>query len=322
MIRLGRCARNHILTRPGASLIAYRLQAQRSRDPKHIFTDPSNNEILDTKHFFTVPNQKLDNGQESIATAIQESIKSQRRRRVKQILSAFIVAVVGTIFGYNVGYKVMYLHEQAFIPAYPVPKRRSFTADELRTINVDEIKEMADYKLLEKLSMHPMIKEEYGVPLHHAPGVPLRSREFSVWQENPNPCLAGVLIAPYNAPKDVSKWHSIPFLFKWRLVTRSINVMNYVDSFLDRFGTGTSDLLEVVNANRELGDYKYERPQHYSQNHRASHLWFLGEMDLGDGSMIVYKGRYHVDIKLQQVDLLRRENNELVRYVLYQASEK
>ncbi|SCU83478.1 LAFA_0D03840g1_1 [Lachancea sp. 'fantastica'] len=322
MIRLTTKIRHHALPHCRVSFIPCRSLAVQSRDPKHIFTNPSNNEILDSKHFFTSPNATVVAEEDLIAATIQESIKSNRRKKVKHISSAFVVAVLGTVLGYSVGYKVMYLHEQAFIPAYPVPKRRRFDADELRSINLGEIKEMADYKVLERLSMHPMIKEQYGVPLHHAPGVPLKSRNFSVWQEDPNPCLAGILVKPYNAPKDQSTWHTIPFLFKWRLIHRSIDVMDSVNQLLSKFGTETTDLLDVVNPSRESGDFKYERPKHYSQGQQASNLWFLGEMDLGDNAMIVFKGRYHVDIKLQQVDLLRRENNELVRYVLYQADEK
>ncbi|CEP62837.1 Aim39p LALA0_S06e04962g [Lachancea lanzarotensis] len=323
MIRLIANTSNRIVTRyPVFFKKLDRSLATQSRDPKHIFTNPSNNEILDSKHFFTSPNANVGSEEDLIAATIQESIKSNRRKKFKHISSAFVVALLTTILGYSVGYKVMYLHEQAFIPAYPVPKKRSFNTDELKSINVREIEELANYKVLERLSMHPMIKEQYGVPLHHAPGVPLRSRNFSVWQENPNPCLAGILVKPYNAPKDQSVWHTIPFMFKWRLVHRSIDVVDSVNQLLSRFGTETTDLLDVVNPNRENGDFKYERPQHYSQSHQASHLWFLGEMELDENSIIVFKGRYHVDIKLQQVDLLRRENNELVRYVLYQADEK
>ncbi|SCV01759.1 LANO_0F13388g1_1 [Lachancea nothofagi CBS 11611] len=316
------CCRRYFFKTSSTASICRRLMSQNSRDPRHVFTDPSNNEILDSKHFFTNPGHALHTDEEVITTTIQQSIRTQRRKRVKHISSAFIVAVLGTIFGYSVAYKVLYLNEESFIPAYPVSKTRNFSHDELKFINTEEIKKIAEYKLLEKLSMHPMIKEEYGVPLHKSPGVPLKSHDFLVWHEDPNPCLAGFLIAPYNCPKDQFKWHTVPFLFKWRIVNRSINFTDFADRLLGRFGLGTSDLFQVVNPDHEIGEYKYERPIQHTKNHRISNVWFMGEMDLGKNDMIVFKGKYHIDVNVRQVDLLRKEGDKLVRYVLYQADEK
>ena len=173
------------------------LLKQTTRDPKHVFTNSSNNEVLDPKHFFTNPDQNSFTPDEVIAQSIQASIKNQRRRRTRQISSALFVALFGVVFGYSIGYKVLYLREESFIPLYPVAKTRSFTDSELKQINLDEIKRLAENRLLEKLSMHPMIKEEYGVPLHKTQAFPLKVRELSVWRKDPNPCVAGFVIAPY-----------------------------------------------------------------------------------------------------------------------------
>ncbi|SCU97403.1 LADA_0H06106g1_1 [Lachancea dasiensis] len=298
------------------------LNVNNVHDPKHVFTNPSNNEVPDSMHFFSRPDSKMVSEEELVVGSIQQSIKNQRRKRLRDICGAFAVALVGTILGYSIGYRVVYLHEESFIPVYPVPKARNFSDDELRSINTQEIREMAEYKLLEKLSMHPMIKEEYGVPLHKSPGVSLKTHEFSVWQEDPNPCLAGFQVVPRSSPNDGIGWHLVPFLFKWRLSTRSIDLTDFADRILGLFGVESSDIYQIVNPSLEPGGYKYERPPHYSQNHRATNLCFMGELDLGQNDRIVFKGRYHVDIKLQQVDLLRKEKGKLVRYVLYQSNAR
>ncbi|CAR21991.1 Aim39p [Lachancea thermotolerans CBS 6340] len=304
------------------SLSHRRLLSQKIPDPKHVFTDPSNNEIVDSKHFFTNPSRDNLIEEEAIAKSIEASIKNQRRRRGKQVSSALAAALFATIFGYTIGYKVLYLHEHSFIPAYPVPKARNFSSNELKHINVDEIKHLAEYKLLEKLSMHPMIKEQYGVPLHKSQGISLESRQFSVWRQDVDPCIAGILIAPIDSPKDEHTWHNVPPLCKWRITNRSVNFRSFADQVLGRVGIDSSDLIQVIKPEKDCGDFKYGRPPHHSDGPRTMHICFLGEMKLGNEDLIIFRGTCHIDLKLQQVDLLRKENDKLVRYVLYHETKE
>ncbi|SCW01701.1 LAFE_0E05402g1_1 [Lachancea fermentati] len=312
---------NHLVNRSSAVLgLSKRTLTQKPHDPKHIFSSPAANPTPDPKHFFTnptFPSHTPGLDEETINRSIQDSIRQQRRRKTKQIASALAVAMFGTIFGYSICYKVWYLHEESFIPLYPASRTRKLSSRDLQRLNVKDIKDLADFRVLEKLSMHPMIKEQYGVPLRTSKGSPPKTHELTLWCEDQDPCLTGILVKPYGNGRDSHTWHGIPAFCKWRVTHRPISISSSVEKFLNFFGLGTSDLFQVVNPDKVYGEFKYEFPLHHGDEDHSMHVWFLGEMELSKNDLIVFKGKYHVDVKLEQVDLLRREDGKLVRYVLF-----
>ncbi|SCU99742.1 LAMI_0G00518g1_1 [Lachancea mirantina] len=317
-------------TRPQWALIRSFSHLQRRLnknpvDPKHIFTEPKTNKILDSKHFFTPPHhdqspdQVLDS--ELITQTVQQSLRHARRRKYKNIFGALVVILLGTVFGYGVGYKVLYLHEEIFIPVYPASKVRNLSKRDLQQLNVSDIKELAEYRVLEKLSMHPMIKEQYGIPLRTAHGDAPKTSEFSLWCEDQDPCIGGICIRPADNQNGNRHWHTLPKLLKWRFTYRSVSLLDSAEKILNFLGLETSDVFQVINPDKVLGEFKYEFPlRHHEENH-AMHVWFIGEMKLSKNDLIIFKGKYHVDTKLSQIDLLRREDGKLIRYVLYQQNE-
>lgn len=180
---------------------------------------------------------------------------------------------------------------------------------------------LSKIRVLEQLSQHDMIKEEYGVPLHDAdtnetPEV----QDFSIWCEDQDPCVTGIVIEPNDERPTSHQWYRVPFLFKWRLTHRPLSISRTVDGVLNGIGLSSSDLFQIVAPETVYGSFKYEYP--IQDDDHSMHIWFLGEMKLDNDSLVVYKGKYHVDVKLEQIDLLRKENGKLVRYILYKEGEK
>lgn len=302
-------------------LISKRLLSQHPRDPKHVFTEPAADEVRDPKHFFTSPPPtppRTAANEEVFSSSIQQAMLSQKRQQRKSIVRALFIAVFGVIFGYSIGYKVLYCHEKSFIPLYPAPRARKLSKKDLKRLNIEDIKQLAQFRVLGKLTAHNMIKEEYGIPLKTADGKPPTTRDFSIWCEDQDPCVTGVLFKPYERriKDDGHTWHTLFHLLQFRITHKPISISSSVESMLNLIGLGTSDLFQVVNPEKVYGDFKYEFPLQHGEEDHSMHIWFLGEMELGN-DLIVYKGKYHVDVKLQQIDLLRREEGKLIRYVLY-----
>ncbi|EHN00328.1 YOL053W-like protein [Saccharomyces cerevisiae x Saccharomyces kudriavzevii VIN7] len=161
-----------------------------------------------------------------------------------------------------------------------------------------------------------MIKEQYGVPLLDKDGNSPRLNEFSMWCEDQDPCVTGIVMEPDDQRDSSHTWYRIPFVCKWRITHRPISIQRAVDSLLNRIGLETADLFEIISPERVYGSFKYEYP--LQGDSHALHVWFHGEIELDDDSLIVYNGKYHVDVKLQEIDLFRREKNgQLVQYVLF-----
>ncbi|AET38392.1 Aim39p Ecym_2682 [Eremothecium cymbalariae DBVPG len=299
-------------------------------DPTHIFTDPKTNKAREPPNFFQ--EQAFGNGairdktslfkpgQNVLADALSTSIREQQRHRKKTVWSSIFVTVFGILFGYSVGYKVVYKGEEVFIPVWPAKRSRPLSTKDAAGLNIQEVKRIVEFRVLEKLSMHKMIKEQFGVPLRTNYGRKPQSDQFQVWCEDEDPCIKGIVMRPSSSrlEKTDDKWHRIPPILDWRMAYRPISIQRMVEKFLSVFGLRTSDLFQVVNPDKVLGDFKYEHPLPKRNEHDHSmHICFLGKMHLSPDSVIVYKGQYHVDARLEQIDLLRLENGELVRYVLH-----
>lgn len=314
-------------------------------DPKYVFSRPppgsakvggsgsgkNSQSESDTKHFFTKP-QLLDGNtsrnqqhhqQESDTDShlIGQAIAQHRKRRRRQTWGAIFTGTFGTLFGYYIGYKVLYLDEESFIPIYPSSRMRKPSRADLRKIDVQHVKKVSKLRVLEKLSEHNMIKEEYGVPLHDSDDInPPKVKEFSIWCEDQDPCVTGLVIRRDQPDKPTTHtWYRIPYIFQWRTTHRPIYISRSIGNFFRNIGFDYSNIYEIITPEKVYGSFKYEYP--IPGDDHSLHIWFLGEMQLSKDTLIVYKGKYHVDVKLEQIDLLRKENGKLVRYVLYKGDD-
>lgn len=310
-----------------------RFLATQSQDPKYVFSKPpspstvqrktSEGGINDGKHFFTPPkgNPKNSSEEDGNVNIIGQVIAQQRSKRRRQLISAILVGVIGTILGYSVGYKVLYLREQSFIPLFPASTIRKLSERDRRAIDIKRVEDLSRIRVLEQLSQHEMIKEQYGVPLHDADtNETPKVQDFSIWGEDQDPCVTGLVIEPDDGRPSTHSWYRIPFLVKWRLTHRPISISRAINNLLQGIGLSTTDLFQVIAPEKVYGSFKYEYP--LPGDDHSMHIWFLGEMKLNNESLVVYKGKFHVDVKLQEIDLLRKENDELVRYILYKDGGK
>ncbi|AAS54276.1 AGL215Wp [Eremothecium gossypii ATCC 10895] len=305
-------------------------------DPKHIFTDPQTNRIRDPPNYFQKGRGRGTEdaplpadmhygmgAQEAVSEAIGASIRQQRARKRRGILLALVVAVFGTVFGYSIGYRVFYKHSESFLPLWPAKRSRPLSEKDAANLRVAEVKRMAEFRVFERLSMHKMIKEQFGVPLHTQDGKKPETNVFVLWCEDQDPCITGLLFRPSgsHAPDHGHTWHDFLGLVQWRVTHRPVSIRNAAERVLNFIGLGTSDLFQMVDPSKVYGDFKYEFPlPKRNDNDHAMHICFLGEMPLGPDSLVVYRGKYHVGVRLDQVDLFRREDGKLIRYVLYKNS--
>ncbi|AQZ10388.1 AIM39 (YOL053W) [Zygosaccharomyces parabailii] len=283
-------------------------------DPRYVFSQPplTGGTGQNGTHFFTDPQDgKQDKG--NSVEAIGEEIARQRRQKRTQFAFRLFVVSIASVLGYSIGYKVIYKGEQTFLPLLPASRIRKLSAEDSRRIKVEEVKLLSRVRVLEKLSQHEMIKEQYGVPLLNveAPNVD----EFTMWCEDMDPCVIGLVIEPDDGRRSTHVWYRIPHILKWRLTYRPINLSKTINELAQSVGLSVNDVFQIISPEKVYGSFKYEYP--VAGDDHPMHLWFLGEMKLGKDSLIIYKGRYHVDVKLEQIHLLRRENGKLIRYILY-----
>lgn len=299
-------------------------------DPKYVFSKPPTSSKFpddpqnkDGKHFFTPPNSanvKADAFSDEV-TSIGQAIASQRRKKRRQLISLILFGTIGGILGYSVCYKAIYLREQSFIPLFPSSRIRKLSNKDKRRIAIKQVEDVARLRVLEQLSQHPMIKDEYSVPLldsntQETPKV----HNFEMWCEDQDPCVTGIVVEPNDSRASSHEWYKVPFLFKWRITHRPISISRTVTDFLNGIGLSSTDIFQIIAPENVYGSFKYEFP--IQGDDHSMHIWFLGEMDLGNESLVVFKGKFHVDAKLQQIDLLRKENNKLIRYILYKDDRK
>lgn len=298
-------------------------------DPKYVFSKPpqqpalqQNGDVKSGKYIFSTPNEELKEqaGEYEQSNVLGQAILQQRRKRRKQVVTFVLLGLIGSVLGYSVGYKALYRREQSFIPLFPASKIRKLSERDRSRIDVEGVKQLSQIRVLQQLSQHEMIKEQYGVPLHDTETHEIPElQEFNIWCEDQEFSVTGVVIEPDDRRPSSHQWYRIPFLVKWRLTHRPLSIAKAVDELMEDIGLSSSDLYQIISPERVYGSFKYEYP--LRGDHQAKHIWFLGEMRLNSESLVVYKGKYHVDVKLEEIDLLRKEEGKLVRYILYKEDE-
>lgn len=253
-------------------------------------------------------------------TSIGQAIVDFRRKRRWNNIKFGIFGTFVGIFGYFVVYKVFYKGEETFLPISPASKVRNLSYSDLERLDTEQIESMVGIKVLEHLSRHPMIKEEYGVPLYTTDGKQLVMEDFNVWCEDQDPCIFGLLLkSDKKEEKEKNSkhtWHRIPFILKWRFTYRPVFLAQDLTNLFQQLSGQYNDIFQIISPEQMYGAFKYEYPIH-GDNH-SMHVIFSGEIPLNKNSLVLFQGKYHVDVKFDEICLIRREGDELVKYILYE----
>ena len=310
-------------------------------------------------HFFTpiprndTPQTTQDNKSSALAAAnaINEYRRQKTRRALRNTVIAIGILIMGGL-GYQIGYKVLYLQQESFLPLCPSLHVHKLNRYELEHIDVAYLEKLVRVKVMERILLNDFIMREYGVPLklsfdlegnHHGDNGGVNGAtvdEFKVWGENDGPVILGIKFRPDNGrisgyinggSSIENVWHRIPYVLKWRLARKSVDVTKNVDEFLENIGA-KGDRIGVSPAmpnsfgpfdsrryNKSVRDLGIIRRDHEGgeEDDLPVRICFAGVMYFNGDSKVVYKGQYHVDIRFDEISLLRKEGDKLVEYILY-----
>ncbi|KAH3903592.1 Aim39p SCDLUD_001236 [Saccharomycodes ludwigii] len=311
-----------------------------NKDALHFFSSAKNS---NTPSSYEQPSTRSTSPQAIDLNIIQKSVirqKSKNQRKV--IFSSFLIIIFSSLIGYTICYKILFCKEDSSWPIYIHFKdfQRNVSNEELQNLDLISIKRLAEKDSLLKISLHNMIKEDYKIPLEvDEAGTELFTK---LWVKEKGPSITFVKFAPKNKNKedayvkgDSTEWHSFLGLFKYKIQTEHISSLPTLANTLDLFqlipGKETDDdsmykyqaVPPTGSSNEEDEDLEENKIKH-------PRVWFIGEFKLReDGSLIIYRGNYHTDVNILEIDLLRNETsdivkentnnnqNQLVRYVLY-----
>lgn len=285
----------------------------------------SNNPSFDTTHFFSSPNKttnkhiKTPSGDsETNGVDIGLAIRQYQNRKRRVAIWFISTTLLSLLIGYKVVYKVIYRGQESYIPFWPCNKYHKLTAKEQDKLNINNVKSVVTTKLMGKLTSHDFIKEQYGVPLRISSKTNGEVEKFEVWCEDQDLVVFGILLEPNDGVKIDSRnkrWHMVPGLFKWKFSHQSMDFKERIQDILDVIGIKYDKMIrpEVI-----YDTFKYEVPIHGdNENNHAMHICFYGELNLDKESKVTFKGKYHVDTKFEEIELLRNEDGKLVNYILY-----
>lgn len=271
------------------------------------------NKTNDTKHFFTQPDPLRNS----------DIIESYRRmQRMKRFQTALIIvsSLLITLIGYQVGYKVIYLKKESFLAISPSLSRiHKLNKSELKYLDIHYMRMIIRKRVIEKIVSNDFIKEQYGIPFKMDT---IRDEkddeEFKIWSEDENLIIYGFKFKPYDK-KNEENWHNIFGLFQWRFSIRSVNINQIIEDFLIGIGIRYD---KITIPEKQYGSFKNEYPIHdddegFDNYDRRRHICFIGEITIDDKSKIIYRGKYHVDTKFDEIYLMRKENDKKVKYLLY-----
>ncbi|CAL9731097.1 hypothetical protein MOUN0_L01024 [Monosporozyma unispora] len=287
----------------------------------HIHT--INSPTLDTTHFFSSPNKTLKEpitshrtNSKSASMDIGSAIRQYQNRKRWFAIWFTITTFLSLLIGYKIIYKVIYMRKESYIPFCPCSKYHKLTPKEQEKLNITNLKKFVATKLMGKLTSHNFIKEHYGVPLRISSNNEIEN--FDVWCEDEDLVVFGILFKANDGVRIDSqgkRWHPIPGLFKWKFSHQSVNIKERIQDTLDAIGIKYD---KMITPEVTYGTFKYEVPIHGDDEHNhAMHICFYGELNLDRDSKVTFKGKYHVDVKFEEIDLLRNEEDKLVKYILY-----
>ena len=314
----------------------------------HFFTPIPRNDAPQT----TKDNHNNNNKSSALAAnAISEYRRQKTRRALRNAVIAIGILIMGGL-GYQIGYKVIYLRQESFLPLCPSLHVHKLNRYELEHIDVAYLERLVRMKVMERILLNDFIMQEYGVPLklsfdleggHRSGNGGVNGTavdEFKVWGENDGPVILGIKFRPDSGRinsyingggSTESVWHRIPHVLKWRLARKSVDVTKSVDEFLENIGAkgdrigvspampnsfGPFDTRRYNNGVRDLGIIRRDH-EGGEEDDLPVRICFAGVMYFNGDSKVVYKGQYHVDIRFDEISLLRREGDKLVEYILY-----
>lgn len=319
-------------------------------DSTHFFTSPNRDEPSSKiNNFFSSTTKYNDN---IPGTSIGEAIKQHQNRKRRFVIWFTLSTLLSLFIGYKIIYKVVYLKRDSYIPLFPCNKFHKLTPKEEQKLNINNVKDFIYTKLMSKLTSHDFIKDHYGVPLR-IPSTPHNQvinndndknnnsnnnnkfQKFNIWCEDEDLVVFGILFKPNDDIRidcNNKKWHLVPGLFKWKFSHQSVNIMERIQDVLDFIGLKYD---KMITPEVTYDTFKYEVPIHFNDNgdiniydsinnnHHAMHICFNGELSIDDKSVVRFEGKYHVDVKFEEISLTRRENDgNLVKYILYNNNEQ
>ena len=271
------------------------------------------NQDNDTKHFFTPPDPMRNND-------IIESYRGMQRMKRFQTALIIISSLLITLIGYQIGYKVIYLEKESFIAISPsISRIHKLNKNELKYLDIPYMRKIIRKRVMEKIVSNDFIKEQFGIPFKiDIIQDEKDDEEFKIWSEDENLIIYGFKFKPYDK-KNSDNWHKIFKLFQWRFSIRSVNINQIIEDFLIGIGIRYD---KITIPEKQYGSFKNEYPIHdddeeFDNYDRRRHICFIGEITIDDKSKIIYRGKYHVDTKFDEIYLMRKENDKNVKYLLY-----
>ncbi|CAB4252949.1 similar to Saccharomyces cerevisiae YOL053W AIM39 Putative protein of unknown function [Maudiozyma barnettii] len=278
----------------------------------------------DAKHFFSRPEEDLN---ANINKEIMESYRRMQNKKRLQTGMIIISSLIITIIGYQVCFKVMYLKRDAFIALWPSPyKIHPLTETEKQYLDIPYMKMIVKKRTIEKVVRNEFIREEYGVPLKVDMHDDNKQDQFKVWSEDEDLVIYGIKFRPNRANRSKrsnDNWHGFLGLFQWRFSVRSVNLIQILEDFSSAIGIR---LDKITIPERRYGSFKNEYPIHDNDyddfengtsHDRRRHICFIGKFALNDNSTIIYKGKYHVETRFDEIYLMREEDGKFVKYLIY-----
>ncbi|SMN20504.1 similar to Saccharomyces cerevisiae YOL053W AIM39 Putative protein of unknown function [Maudiozyma saulgeensis] len=280
----------------------------------------------DTKHFFCKPEEDVN---DNMNNEIMQSYRRMQNTKRLQTGIIIVSSLVIIIIGYQVCYKVIYLKRDAFIALYPSPyKIHRLSESEKQYLDIPYMKMIIKKRAIEKVVRNEFIREEYGVPLKldiYDDSDDKRD-QFKVWSEDEDLVIYGIKFRPQRTSGNKQlndKWYGFLGLFQWKFSVRSVNLIQILEDFSTALGIR---LDKITIPERRYGSFKNEYPIHDNDyddfengtsHDRRRHICFIGEFRLNDNSTVVYKGKYHVDTKFDEIYLMREEDGKKVKYLIY-----
>jgi len=238
--------------------------------------------------------------QAQLIRSIQASINQTPPRQpsfktILQVSSIIIVSAVGTIGLYS-AYQVSYKKQKTFIPLWINSLKRAPKPGE---VDVQQVQDLAEEQLLERLSLDDQIKKIFRLPLNQDHSV-----EFELWVEEKTMTMKGLQISP-DSP-----------IFQF--INKPIKIKKIFDQ-----------IMEPISGGALTGEPDFKIPVYnqHTNKEKDYDIVFLGTVPIqgknGKTAQVVFKGIFDVEhfkhAKITKAHLIQKdENGKLTRKVLWE----